>query len=230
MNKSWHLLLALVLGVLLGGSSAHAISVAFDPASQTVQLGDTVTVGIKISGLTAPGAPSLSAFDLDVSFNSSILSLASVSFGDPVLGDQLDLGGFGCSFLPGLYCDTAAGVGSVNLFELSADSSADLDLLQAADFILATLSFNTAGTGTSPLTLSLNSLVSSENRDQFGNACDPDQTVQGIFCDPVALTADSTNGSVTVESRAAVPEPATFFLLGSGLIGLAAWGRRRQRS
>jgi len=105
-----------------------------------------------ISGLTAGAAPSVSVFDLDVSFNPTILSFGSVAFGDPVLGDQLDLLGLGS------FTSTIVGVDTVNLLELSFDPAAVLNALQPGDFTLATLTFNTLANGISSLGVVVNAL------------------------------------------------------------------------
>ncbi|UCG31918.1 MAG: hypothetical protein JSU68_09655 [Phycisphaerales bacterium] len=129
------------------------ISIIIVPASQQVGLGESVTVDLIISGLTDYGAPSLGVFDLDLAFDPSILSLDSVVFGDPLLGDQLDLSGFGSITM---FDDSAPGV--LNLFELSLDPAAILDTLQAGSFNLLSLTFNPLGIGASLLGLSLNAL------------------------------------------------------------------------
>ena len=104
-------------------------------------------------------------------------------YGDPILGDQLDL------------------------FKLSFDGVDDLKNLQAPDFILAKLSFDAIGAGTSSLTFS-------------------GVTLGDANGDP--LTADLGTGSVTVESAvtASIPEPSTMILLALG-VWLMAWNRRR---
>jgi hypothetical protein len=70
-------------------------------------------------------------------------------------------------------------------------SPGDLDALQPASFTLTTLSFTTLGVGISPLTFS-------------------QAQVLDAFAAPLSLTMGSG-------STAAVPEPGTLALLGSGL-------------
>ncbi len=74
--------IALVGGLsLLGATPALAIVVLdFVPASQTVPVGQSVTADVVISGVGRP--PSVGAFDLDVSFDPTILSPTGV----PVFG------------------------------------------------------------------------------------------------------------------------------------------------
>ena len=195
----WVLLVSLT--VFFSPSSVQAISLVFDPSSQIVTIGGSAEVGIKISGLGDLIAPSLGTYDISIDFNPAVLAFNSVVYGDPILGDQLDLFSFGS------LTATTPGAGSVNLFELSLDSVDDLNNLQAADFILATLSYDAIGVGISPLTFSAVLLG-----DALGDA----------------LTAIASNGSVTVESAvtASVPEPSTIMLVALGL-WLMGWNRAR---
>lgn len=200
MSKKWFAVVG-AMCTLLWGTAGHAqATVGFDPIAQTVASGATVDVGVVISGLTDGDAPSLSTFDLDISFDPSVLSFGSAVFGDPVLGDQLDV--FGLGFNPTL--DLVTGSGVLNIFELSLDSPDDLDTLQVGSFTLATLTFEALTGGTSPLGISINALG-----DAYG--------------DPLA--AEVTSGSVTVTGAA--PEPATLALLGLGIAGMGYQRRRR---
>lgn len=183
----------------LAVADANASVIGVSPTTQTVALGDTVGVEIDISGLGTNAAPSISIFDLDLAFDPALLLYSSASFGDPVLGDQLDLFvGFSDAFA------TDLGGGVVNFYELSYDFPFDLEDFQADAFTMVTVNFDTLAAGTSALTLTLNTLG-----DAFG--------------DPLDATLES--GSVTVEP-ASVPEPVTSSLLAFGLLGLAI-GRRR---
>lgn len=119
--------------------AASATTIAIEPGAPVVGLGDPVTAVISISGLGDSAPESLSIFDIDVSFDPTILSLTSVGF-----GGQLGLS----------LASITEGLGSVNLFELSFTSVSDLDTAQPGSFTLATLSFDTLAAGTSSLGLS----------------------------------------------------------------------------
>jgi PEP-CTERM motif-containing protein len=196
--------LVLGLTISLSQSSVHAISLSFVPSSQTVTAGSSADVAVRISGLGNLTAPSLGAYDITIGFNTAVLSFNSVVYGDPVLGDQLDLFGLGS------LTSTPPSAGSVELFELSLDSPSDLDSFQAPDFILARLTFNTLGVGTSSLTFSGVVLADAANGDP--------------------LTAQLGTGSVTVEgdrgTAIPAPEPSSMLLIGLGLV-LLAWRLRR---
>jgi hypothetical protein len=186
----------LIIFLLFLVTTSSAITIGFDPISQTVPVGNTAEVALVIEGLGNGSEPSVSIFDLKVNFDSAILDFDSVVFGDPVLGDQLDLLGLGSDTS---FDDTVAG--SVNLFELSSDWPLDLDIFQAGNFTLATLTFNTLAVGFSPLEISIIALG-----DSWG--------------DPLSATVE--NGSISP-----VPEPATILLLVSGMAGLGVFGRKK---
>jgi hypothetical protein len=189
-----------ILGAALASTTASA-SIVLSLGSETIGPAGTAAVDLNVAGLT-PGTTALGTYDINVGFNSSVVIFGSASYGDPVLGDQLDLEGFGA------ITTTTPGTGSVELFELSLDSTSALTLSQPASFTLATLSFNAQGTGVSPLTLSINALG-----DQYGNG----------------LVGSTQNGSITV-ATAPVPLPATMWLLMSGLLGVAAFARKTSQA
>ncbi|MBI2105119.1 MAG: PEP-CTERM sorting domain-containing protein [Candidatus Omnitrophica bacterium] len=131
-------------------SQPFPLSVGVEPLTQSVAPGSLATVGLTLAGLGAATAPSLRLLDLDVAFDPGILALHSVTFGDPLLGDQLNLTGLGST------TTATSGTGTVNLFGQSPDSAADLNTLQAGAFRFATLEFEALGLGTSPLSVSVN--------------------------------------------------------------------------
>jgi len=203
MSKALCGALLACLAVGLTSSPARAISLDLTPAASSLGLGSAATVALTISGLGDATAPSLATFDVDVTFDPTILAFASATYGDPALGDQLDASGLGSLFT------TTLGSDFVNLFELSLDPAADLDAFQAGAFTLATLTFSTIGPGTSPLVLSVNALG-----DGDGDA----------------LIADAVGaGSVTATAPpTAAPEPPSVLLLAAGaaaLAGVSAWKR-----
>jgi MYXO-CTERM domain-containing protein len=132
----------------LVASNASAITLSLSPAAQTIGLGETATVDLRISGLGDALAPALGAYRINVSFDPAILGLAAA----PVFGTGLDVLGFGT-----LNGYTTSG-GIVEVWEISMDSAADLEALQGDAFTLATLSFNALGYGTSAIGIDVVSL------------------------------------------------------------------------
>ena len=192
-------LLALLPVPLFG----NLVQLSFLPSSQDVFVNGTVQVAVNISLLNIGEPPSLGTYDLDVSYNPLLLNFLNVTFGDPILGNQLDLFGLGNiqSFTIGL--------GSVNLFELSFDSAADLDAFQAGDFTLFVLSFSAIAPGTNPLTLNVNALG-----DAIGG--------------PINFTQQ--DGSVNIIGQTSeIPEPSTAYLALFAVTAILALPSRRSR-
>jgi hypothetical protein len=201
MKKYFFLSVALTMTLLFFSEPSIAISIEILPSSTSGSVSSSTDIELFISGLGIGGAPSVGEFDLDVTFDPAVIGFSSASFGDPILGDQLDVFGLGS------ITSATPGADFVNLFELSFDSASDLNDWQADSFTLATLTFDLLSTGTSPLGLSLWSLADADAEN---------------------LSADLFGGSIDVNA-APVPEPATLILLFSGMAGLGVFGRKRIR-
>ena len=101
-------------------------------------------------------APSLGAYDIDLTFDAGLFSFNSLTFGDPSLGNQLDLCGF-C-----VISDSSLVGNTLNLAEVSLDFPFDLDDFQAPEFILASVVFDVNQmTGVGLFDLSINALSDS---------------------------------------------------------------------
>jgi hypothetical protein len=142
MKKLLVLTIAIAMFVMLNAGAALAIKMELVPLDQTVALGTQADVALNISGLTEGGAPSLGVFDLDVTYDNSILSFNSVDFVDPVLGsNQLDIMGFGSI----TWSLVGGAINIQNVGEISLDFADDLDAFQAGSFTMATFTFDTIG-------------------------------------------------------------------------------------
>ena len=175
---------------------SHALTISLTPTSQAVDVGQTLQFDLVVSGLGAGVAPSLGTYDVDISFDSGILGFSGAVFGDPILGNQLDLFGLGS------FNAFTSGLGTVNLFELSFDDPSDLNLLQSDNFILATLSFSALSSGTSSLGISVNALG-----DALG--------------DPLTANVVGARATVNqVNNNNPIPEPGGLALAMAGLLAL----------
>jgi hypothetical protein len=108
--------------VVFNPDHSHAVAISLEPSPETVSLGDPVSVDIVISDLGSSGPASIGAFDLDVTFDTGVLSFVDYSLG----------------FLLG-YVDLFEAVdlslreyapGTVNVAELSLLTPSELSFLQ----------------------------------------------------------------------------------------------------
>ena len=191
---------------LLYFSSASAVVVSFNPANQSVVEGNPVSVELVISDL---GTEILTGFDLEISFDDSILSFTDFSVGPGATGLDpfgLDSGALSYGF------DLGFGTAAVGDFSFELDST--LQTLQPDSFVLGTLAFDTLSAGTSALTISYALLAGEAD-------------ASGLFA--TELTAVLETGSIEVSPIVSpIPVPAAIWLFGTGLIGLIGFSKRRK--
>ena len=167
------------------------VILSIDPATQSDTPGSTVSMMIRIDGLGDGVPQSLSSFDIDVEFDTSVLSFAGYNLFDD-LGDISNVEADDFSF--GEY---AAGV--VNVSELSYLSTFDLWDFQPGGFALAELLFTinpNATKTTTDVSFTYASLLDGEGflLNNFGGV---------------------RNASVSV------PAPATVLMMGIALVALS---------
>ena len=135
-------ILVLFSHIVFESTPAEAISLEFVPTSQSIVIGDQVTVDVIASN---PDGTLVGAYDFFVNYGPDVLTLNNVAFGS-ALGGPLD----------SLQDGTESPVGKINVSELSL--LADLTPLQngADDVLLFSMIFDTDMLGTSPLTFSEN--------------------------------------------------------------------------
>jgi hypothetical protein len=188
MNRIFEFRWLLVVGLLLSMNAQASISLGFTSATQTA---NRLDIGLQVSGLGDATAPALSTYDLDIHFDPSLLSYSGITFGDSLLGNQLDVFNLGSNTIAA----ELTGIGILNVFELSLDTPADLNAWQADTFILATLRFDILNYGTSALTLNVN-----------------------VFDDANAMALSPAVQSATI-TTVPLPSAVWLFLVGFGLSG-----------
>jgi hypothetical protein len=198
MNK----LLIGVIGFCLFSMAAlvGAVTLSLEPSASTAKAGDSISLDLMISGLGDYTGDSLGDFDLEVMFDSTVLSFDGYSLAG-YLGDSSWFEAIDYSF--GEYAP-----GRIGLTEVSLLSPAELDALQPDSFALATLDF-TVGL----LAEGESTLLSIDTVWALGD----------VHGDPLALDATSD------ASIRGVPEPISLALLGMGLVGLGFFNRTSKR-
>jgi hypothetical protein len=183
--RSW---IGVLAAAMLGGAPAAAVTLSFAPAHASGSPGDTIAIDVVVSDL---GTEIVSAFDLDVLYDPSVLTATAVSFGS-FLGDAGLFEVFESASL------ATAGVVDFSAVSLLADAA--LGALQTAPFTLATLSFTLGAGGISPLA--------------FGLA--PPNEVIGRLAQPLQVSAGQGSAAVVPE-----PGAALAFTIGFGVVAWA---------
>ncbi|MCB0273058.1 MAG: hypothetical protein KDD46_08590 [Bdellovibrionales bacterium] len=175
--KSYHFVAVFFAALLYLPVAAHAVIISVVPNVLSAEQGNPVNVDITVSDLGNGTAPSVGVFDIDFSYDASILGFNTATF-----GNQLDLFGFGS-----LQLVDSSVAGTINLFELSFDFSSDLDTLQSSSFVLASLAFDTLSAGSTNLNVALNALG-----DSVGNTLSPNIVNSQLIVTDMPLSSPAT--------------------------------------
>lgn len=202
------LALAATAAIAISAPAAAAVIVSLHPASQTVDVGNTIAVDVKISGLgTGQGREILSSFDLSVLYNSTLATWQSTGF---------FAAGFGS---PDDYFSAIPGLNDVGVIGGSLLNDDDLALVQTEDsFTFLTFTWKAETDGALFL--------------KFG--ADPDFERNVVGLNALSLDAQFLGACVAIGTGncdiVPVPEPASYGLAGLALLGCGLATTRRRRA
>lgn len=193
MNAKPLLLAAIAAASLLAGlTRSDAVVVAFDPASATLDVGESVSIAIVID---RQGGPAIGGWSARITYDPAIVGIGA---GGIDYGTNLDLGGMG-SLKTAPNTSTPGVISS--LIEVSFEDAGDLATSQPDSFTLATIQFTAVKAGATGLVFDLAGGTSVSDADGI------DISSRVMF----------TGGLITVkdDGGTSIPEP-------SRAIGLAA--------
>lgn len=207
---------ALATGFVMMANGAHAAFIGLQASNTSLNVGDSVSISLEISGLSHTATDSLDAFDINLLFDNTAFDLTGYSFADPVLGNQLDLPGDPLDF--GFLGNASATGGVVDAYGISGNDFSFLDANQATDFTFLTLVFKaTAETVGSGFTLDL-----SDPTLSFLNTTYTDDL-------PVSYATITATVSVSNGSGGTVDEPSATVLVLTALLPLLLIYKRGRR-
>jgi hypothetical protein len=157
------------LNVLLFAELSQGIEINIDNSGLINNVGDQVSINLRISGFSSAPSSSLSGFDLTLLFNNSVLAFTSTSFIDNGTGkNQLDFPGGTLPFTGG---QMMQGLGRLEVYGVSGNDGPTLDALQANAFIFATIQFQALSALPTTVSIDLsdpNLLFLDSNSDNLG--------------------------------------------------------------
>lgn len=184
----------------LSSAPARAVIISMDPLLSVVNEGDSFGVDIWVSGLERRQDEIVSAYDLDILFQGSILSATGFTFSAELGGPDDVLSGFSSSF------------GYADIFSVSFLDDDFLAAQEGGRVLLGQLQFAALHAGVTLL--------------QFGDDPLSGRNIVGRN----ALTLDPIFSIPSITVVRPVTEPGTLFLLGFGLLGLALCKRHSRHA
>jgi len=199
--------LCMAMGALVCAQPVSAaIALTFTPSSQHVNIGDTASIDVAISGL---GSQILSGFDLNFFFNGAVMGSNRSVDATSATGQMGNLYGTPPSFS----FDVVAS-GQWGLVSSALASDLVVAANQADSFLLAHFTF----------------LADHDGVSSFGLGADPSTERKFVGLDQSILDVSIGSACVAVgtgQCENSVPEPASLALLGLGFAGLASSRRKR---
>jgi len=226
-------LAAAVAALLLGPITAWAIPiVVFTPSAATVNTGGTLTITVGVTGLGAGGIP-LSDYDLAVSFDPSLMSLATIPYTlDPTAVTYLGGGSpsnvFGLQLTGTNYLEDQT-TSFLDIADLIAAQSSGSPPSQVDGFNLFEVAFDVLGTAGTGAAANF-SLATVSSTYPYSPTLDVQDANYDITTyNPSASLCVNVNDQTACSTRA-VPEPASYSLVLLGLLAAGVVGRQARSS